>query len=463
LTPVSADHRAIPTASLVHPGDLVAGKYRVAHVIAVGGMGVVMAARHEELDQQVALKVMRPDAMRSEESVARFVREAKTAARLQSEHVARVFDVGTIEGVPFMVMEHLSGLDLQQVVDTRGPLPISDAVDYVLQTLEAVAEAHSIGVVHRDLKPSNIFLAARADGSSRIKVLDFGISKEHSLDAPMGEALTATKQVIGSPGYMSPEQMLTPRSVDGRTDVWAVGVLLFELIAGESPFRGETVAAVMTSILNKPPPKLRSKRPEAPEGLERVVDRCLKQSLTERFLNVADVARALAPFGGSHAKLSVERVDRALGASGFARGASGSASLAALTEPRAQTASTWAGTASRESSKRKRAAVIVAAFTLGLLVTIGWLKMRPGPALTATEASTPRVASIALAAGAGAAAVAEASAAAAKEPVLPAIAPAEAPPVAPSAEPGPTVVAAAPSARPIKKNKKKVDPLGDRQ
>lgn len=431
------------------------------HVIAVGGMGVVMAARHLELDQQVALKVMRPDAMRSEESVARFLREAKTAARLQSEHVARVFDVGTIENVPFMVMEHLSGLDLQQIVDARGPLPITDTVDHILQTLEAVAEAHSIGVVHRDLKPSNIFLAARADGSSRIKVLDFGISKEHSLDAPMGEALTATKQVIGSPGYMSPEQMLTPRSVDGRTDVWAVGVLLFELLTGESPFRGETVAAVMTSILNRPPPKLRSKRPDAPEGLERVVDRCLKQSLTERFMNVADLARALAPFGSIHAKLSVERVDRALGASGFARGKDGGASPAPLTEPRAQTASTWAGAADRESSKRKRAAVLVAAFALGLLVTIGWLKVRPRPALTAAEASTPRVAAIALAAGAGAAAVAEASALAAKAPVVPASA------AVSSTEPGPTVVAAAgsaaPSAQPLRKIRKKVDPLGDRQ
>lgn len=352
---------------MVQPGELIAGKYRVERVLAVGGMGVVMAARHEELDQQVALKILRQDAMTSEEAVARFVREARTAARLQSEHVARVFDVGTLEhGVPFMVMEYLNGLDLQQVVDARGPLPIIEAVDYVLQALEAIAEAHALGIVHRDLKPSNLFLAARPDGSGRIKVLDFGISKEHGLDAPAGVGLTSTKQVIGSPGYMSPEQMLTPKSVDGRTDVWAIGVLLYELLTGESPFRGETVAAVMTSILHNPLPKAHDKRADIPAGLERVIERCLSRDLAGRYMNVAEVARDLVPFGSSWAKLSVQRIENALGP--VLPSPAGTSVPPAIAEPRNPTSATWAGLAPRERQKRRIALVGAVAVSVGLFI-----------------------------------------------------------------------------------------------
>ncbi|MGK4004261.1 protein kinase [Sorangium sp. So ce1036] len=312
---MTPDRTAQLLAPLAQPGELIAAKYRVERVMAIGGMGVVLAARNEDLDQQVAIKILRQDALANQEAVARFLREARTAARLQGEHVARVFDVGTTEGgVPFMVMEFLSGLDLQQVIDTRGPLPVQDAVDYVLQALEAVAEAHAAGVVHRDIKPSNLFLAEHADGTRRIKVLDFGISKGQGLDSPAEPGLTSTKQVMGSPGYMSPEQMMTPRSVDGRADVWSFGVLLYTLVTGEPPFQGETVAAVMANILHQPVPRLRDKRSDAPATLERIVARCLERDVNARYANVGKLAQALEPLGSSFAKLSTSRIQSAIGA-----------------------------------------------------------------------------------------------------------------------------------------------------
>jgi serine/threonine protein kinase len=313
--PVTVDHAQL-LASLAQPGDLIAGKYRVDRVLAVGGMGVVMAARNEDLDQQVVLKLLRQDVGATEEAAARFVREARTAAKLQGEHVARVFDVGTTEtGIPYMVMERLNGLDLQELIDTDGPLPVRDAVDYVLQALEAVAEAHAAGVVHRDLKPSNLFLASRPDGSQHIKVLDFGISKPHGIDSPItGPVLTSPEQVIGSPGFMSPEQMTRPRDVDGRADVWSIGVVLYTLLVGEPPFQGETVAAVMANVLYQNLPRVRDKRPDAPAAIQRIIERCLDRDPGTRFSHVTQVARSLAPLGSSWAKLSLERIENALDA-----------------------------------------------------------------------------------------------------------------------------------------------------
>ena len=370
-------------SSLAQPGDMIADKYRVERVIAVGGMGVVLAARNEDLDQQVAIKLLRQDALTNEEAVTRFLREARTAARLQSEHIARVFDVGTTEtGVPYMVMEHLNGLDLQQVINTRGPLPVRDAVDYILQVLEAVAEAHAAGVVHRDLKPSNLFLAARPDGTHRIKVLDFGISKGQGLDAPAaGPALTSTKQVMGSPGYMSPEQMIRPRDVDGRTDIWSLGIVLYALLTGGPPFQGETVAAVMANILHEPVPRLRDKRADAPAALERVIERCLERDLGVRFTTVAQVARALAPFGSSFAKLSVSRVESALGSASPA-----GQTLLRLAETRTEdsgiTGAAWAGTSHRQSSRRKLLFALGGAGAVIGLIGLGvWLgRSGSGPA-----------------------------------------------------------------------------------
>src|SRR5690606_21773595 len=203
-----------PSASVLTPGTVLAGKFCIEQVLGQGGMGVVVAARHLQLDERVALKFLLPEALSNAEAVARFAREARAAVKIKSEHVARVTDVGTLEtGSPYMVMEYLRGTDLGDLVHTQGPLPIADAVEYLLQACEAVAEAHALGIVHRVLKPSNLFLTRRADGSPSIKVLDFGISKVTTgADSQMNMTRTAT--VMGSPLYMSPEQMASARDVD---------------------------------------------------------------------------------------------------------------------------------------------------------------------------------------------------------------------------------------------------------
>ncbi|HVJ20233.1 MAG TPA: serine/threonine-protein kinase, partial [Polyangiaceae bacterium] len=213
----------------VREGDLLAGKYRVERVIGVGGMGVVVAARHLHLDVRVALKFLLPSLKQDGEIVARFLREGQAAARIKSEHVGRIMDVGSFDdGSPYLVMEYLEGRDLAAELASRGRLSVAEAVAHVLQALEALAEAHQSGIVHRDLKPSNLFLTRRADGSALIKVLDFGISKAAFGEG--GEAvLTRSQGIMGSPQYMSPEQIRSAKRVDQRSDIWSTGVILHEL------------------------------------------------------------------------------------------------------------------------------------------------------------------------------------------------------------------------------------------
>ncbi|WP_437312395.1 serine/threonine-protein kinase [Sorangium sp. So ce385] len=448
---MTPDRTAQLLAPVAQPGELIAAKYRVERVVAIGGMGVVLAARNEDLDQQVAIKILRQDALTNQEAVARFLREARTAARLQGEHVARVFDVGTTEsGVPFMVMEFLSGLDLQQVIETHGPLSIQDAVDYVLQALEAVAEAHAAGVVHRDIKPSNLFLAEHPDGTRHIKVLDFGISKGQGLDSPAEPGLTSTKQVMGSPGYMSPEQMMAPRTVDGRADVWSFGVLLYTLVTGEPPFQGETVAAVMANILHQPVPRLRDKRSDAPAMLERIVARCLERDVSARYANVGKLAQALDPLGSSFAKLSTSRIQSAIGAASPA-GQTLLNSRAAEDSDRLSGAS-WTHTGFRRRSRRR---LLVAAAVAALLASVagagvwlvGGVRVAPEAPSSAAAGEPDRPGGPALVAGTAAAASPSAPAAAspsasAAAPSAPAASP-SAPAAASAAPPSP-----APSAAP---------------
>src|ERR1019366_641727 len=197
-----------PGTAPVREGDLLAGKYRVERVLGAGGMGIVVAARHEQLDQMVAIKFVRDDALDNDEAVQRFLREARAAVKLKSEHVARVLDVGKLEsGAPYMVMEYLEGSDLGKVLAEQGAVDASVAADWILQACEAVAEAHAMGIVHRDLKPENLFLTNTVGGAQRIKVLDFGVSK--AMGGASGELsnLTRTRAMLGSPLYMAPEQM----------------------------------------------------------------------------------------------------------------------------------------------------------------------------------------------------------------------------------------------------------------
>jgi eukaryotic-like serine/threonine-protein kinase len=210
------------SAAGVREGDILAGKYRVERVLGIGGMGVVVAAHHLQLDEKVALKFLLPEALGNSEAVARFAREARAAVKIKSEHVARVIDVGTLpNGAPYMVMEYLDGGDLAAWLQERGPLPIEQAVEFVLQACVAVADAHALGIIHRDLKPANLFCVRRSDGQLSIKVLDFGISKMTPFGGSGPSAMTHTSALMGSPLYMSPEQMRSAKDTNPRTDIWA--------------------------------------------------------------------------------------------------------------------------------------------------------------------------------------------------------------------------------------------------
>jgi hypothetical protein len=282
----------------INAGDVIAGKYRVDRVLGAGAMGVVVAAHHLGLDNRVAIKLLVPDMLSNEDAVARFAREARAAAKITNEHVTRVLDVGTLDnGAPYMVMEFLEGMDLHQRLQQTGPLPVEQAVDFLLQACEAIAEAHELGIIHRDLKPANLFCVRRRNDSNWIKVLDFGISKMTTVGSSgPAVAMTRTSTMMGTPLYMSPEQMDSSRNVDARTDIWALGVVLFELLTAKAPFHGNTLPEVCLKITTQPPPPLRTLRSDAPAQLETVILKCLEKDRNNRWSTVAQLCAALAPF-----------------------------------------------------------------------------------------------------------------------------------------------------------------------
>lgn len=270
---------------------MLLGKYRVERELGKGGMGVVLAVRHLELDEVFALKVLLPESIERRDSVDRLIREAQVTARIRSEHIVKVFDVGRLDpDRPYMLMEHLLGNDLKQVLRTRGPLPVHEVIDYVLQACGALAEAHAQGVVHRDIKPSNLFLAERPNGTLQIKVIDFGISKAFTT----GEAdRTGSGVVQGSPLYMSPEQLMGSRDVGMSTDIWALGCVLYELVTGKAPFDAETLTAVVGHVLTHEPPPPSRLRAEVPQWFDAVVMRCLRKAPEDRCPTVDELAIAL--------------------------------------------------------------------------------------------------------------------------------------------------------------------------
>lgn len=300
--------------SVVEMGRMIGERYRIEHPLGNGAMGVVFAARHVALDEMVALKFMRSELMQHGEMRRRFAREAKAAAKIRSDHVASVLDVGTDDELgPYIVMELLQGEDLAQVLSRRGPLPLATACSYVLQACEGLALAHSLGIVHRDLKPSNLFLSHRGD-LEIIKLLDFGVSKAALTGMVFGGELSVsdTAHMLGSPLYMSPEQIRATTAVDQRSDVWSLGVVLQELVTGQSPFNAESVADVCARILEGIPAALADSGLCGAEQLEPVIARCLSKEVNERYADVGELAQAIAPFASARARLHSERTQSVL-------------------------------------------------------------------------------------------------------------------------------------------------------
>ncbi|MBI2394420.1 MAG: serine/threonine protein kinase [Deltaproteobacteria bacterium] len=279
---------------VLSPGTVVAGRYRSIEILEQGDMSIVARGERVGDGAPVALKVIQPELAADPELLERFRREARALESLRSEHIVRVHEVVEIEGSgPCMVMELLDGEDLDHVLDTDGPLPIGDAVAAVRQACEAIGEAHAHGIIHRDLKPGNLFRLRTDDGSMRVKVIDFGIAK--AADTGEDPSLTGTGTAMGSPLYMSPEQLRAER-VDARVDVWALGVTLFELLAGITPFEAPIPAMVLAAIFGKPPLPLREERPDVPPELEAIVLRCLEKDSSRRFASVSALAEALEPY-----------------------------------------------------------------------------------------------------------------------------------------------------------------------
>lgn len=397
---------------MIQQGELLAGKYRVEQVLGAGGMGYVVAAMHEQLGQRVAVKLLVPELCENEDSVMRFLREARAAVKIHSEHVARVIDVGELtNGSPYMVMEFLNGRDLADELDQPGDvLPVEVAIDYVLQASEAVAEAHSLGVIHRDLKPANLFLTHRPDGSPLVKVLDFGISKAINIDDNALEpapSLTATHSLLGSPAYMSPEQIRRPKSVDTRTDIWSLGSILYELLTKDPPFNADSPLALLAAVVSDPLPSVRDKRPDVSLDLEAVIAKCLEKNPDNRYQTVAELADALAPFA-PRSQPSISRISGILRATSLRPPAADKSPSSDRTlqspgtpiseqpteelkvkvitpAPAARstknTNTDWVATPSMVASRRRTAVVTLAALGAAVVgIVVLWL--RPGPATT---------------------------------------------------------------------------------
>ena len=371
-------------AAPIQPGDQIADKYKVDSVLGEGGRGVVLAAVDTQLDRPVAIKVLSTENSKNTQAVERFLQEARAAARLQNEHGVTIYDVGKLpNGSPYIVMELLRGADLSQVLEWEGRLQVPDAVAFLLEACDAIAEAHRHGIVHRDLKPANLFLARLPDGTSRIKVVDFGISKM-TTSGESSMSLTQTSLVLGSPVYMSPEQLRSPKDVDARTDIWALGAILYELLLGRPPFLADGITALTAKVLleSLPPPDPKVK---LPKGLDHALRKALTKDRELRYGSVPEFVQALAPFAPDRSRELVERMVRLQHAATLTQ----AGSLAdAVADPRrptltgsklyARTPASWGRSASGTARTPRRVAVVWAAAVSLVVGAVGILLMANG-------------------------------------------------------------------------------------
>jgi len=313
--PRAAEPSAAPDpAAAFPPGTLLLDRYRVIRELGVGGMSLVLMAEHVALGTKVAIKVLLPELAKLADAPQRFEREALAATRFESEHVARVLDVGVIpapgsaSGTPYMVIEYLEGQDLGRLVRQGHRFSAEEAIALVVQAADALSRAHAAGVVHRDVKPSNLFLTHRPDGSPLVKVLDFGISKLVQDAAQENLALTKTTAVMGSALYMSLEQMRSTKTVDRRTDVWALGVSLYELLTGTHPWTAEAFSELCVKVSLDPPDPLRRHRPDIPAALAAAIAVAYERKPEERYQSVGQLVEALAPFASEDTRREIRAV-----------------------------------------------------------------------------------------------------------------------------------------------------------
>jgi serine/threonine protein kinase len=317
VVPASSDLGAAKDGGEIRSGVVLNGKYEIGRVLGQGGVGIVYEAKNLELDEKVAVKCLRPDMLSDIAMVGRFALEAKAAATIKCEYVASVYDVGTAPGgAPFMVMEFLEGRDLASVTSQSGTLAPRVAAEYTLHVCEALAVAHSMGIVHRDIKPENLMLTERGRGIRIVKVLDFGISKAALSGSIFRNDLPNIKTIslMGTPLYMSPEQVRRSENVDPRSDIWSLGMVLYELLSGCTAFNATTLTELCAAILERAPEPLSTHRDDLPPGLVDVIFKCLEKDPDRRYANVGELAMALMPYAPKRARLNVERAVAVLGA-----------------------------------------------------------------------------------------------------------------------------------------------------
>ena len=287
-------------------GEVLGGKFRVERLVGRGGMGVVMEATNVQLDQKVAVKLLAKNSS-DPTVIERFMREAKAAARLKSEHVARVFDVGKDPAHgPFIVMEFLEGKTLADLVATSGRVPLHRAVEYIIDACEGLAEAHARGIVHQDVKPQNLFLVTGDDGRPNVKVLDFGIATMRTKEEASRDAKSSAPRSQGTPAYLSPEQLRGASTIDHRTDIWALGCVLYEILSGARAFRATRFTELVTQILESPPDTLPADL-ELSNQVALIIDRCLQKDPKARYNSTGELALALLPFARRRAHSSVAK------------------------------------------------------------------------------------------------------------------------------------------------------------
>jgi serine/threonine-protein kinase len=327
-------------------------------------MGVVYAARHALLGGRVALKMMIHAEEQPKAAARRLFAEARVTHRLKSDHAVRLLDLGVWRGLPYIVMEYLEGEDLARVLERNGPLSVTEAVDVVVEACDALAQAHALGIVHRDLKPANLFREHRPGGYTTTKVLDFGISKTPAF---MRNGTTLTnyeRKIVGSPHYMAPEQLRNPREVDARADVWSLGVILFELLAGTVPFGGTSLGEVVAAIMTEGPPPLAAYRPDVPPEIAAIVATCLTRHRDDRPQSVTSLALALAPFGSSRSAIVVERTGTRRDRPSVPDAATSAPDLAITLERDSLMSGIWRQTTTREMLVTIASSVVVASLVM---------------------------------------------------------------------------------------------------